>query len=114
MEKLKSNHIGERIKYIRKLNNKNQIQFAEILGISQASLSEIESGKSRPMFDTLIILGSTYQIDMNWLLNNSGIEALTVIQSNESILIDKFRQLEKTAQDEVLDFVDVKMKRYKK
>jgi transcriptional regulator with XRE-family HTH domain len=105
-----TNHIGERIKYIRKLNNKSQIQFAEILGISQASLSEIESGKSKPMFDTLIKLGLTYQIDMNWLLNNSGVESLATLQSDDVSLINTYRQLEKVAQEEVIDYLNIKLK----
>lgn len=32
---------------VRKKNNLTQVNFAKILGISQANLSEIESGKSK-------------------------------------------------------------------
>lgn len=114
MENPKSNLIGERIKYIRKLNNNNQIQFAEILGISQASLSEIESGKSKPMFDTIIKLGLLYKIDMNWLLNNSGYAALETLHQDEIKLINNFRLLEENAKEEFIDFLKLKLKRYQK
>jgi transcriptional regulator with XRE-family HTH domain len=114
MEGREIDQIGERIKYIRKFNNKTQIQFAEILGISQASLSEVESGKSKPMFDTLMTLGSVYHIDMNWLLNNIGLEDLATFQESEINLIKKYRLLEQNAQEEVDDYLDLKLKRFKK
>lgn len=114
MENNKTTHIGERIKHIRKLHNMTQIKFAELLGISQASLSEVESGKSKPMFDTLISIGLTYNVDMNWLMNNTGIEALSVLQSHEVILINNYRLLEKVAQEEIIDYLKLKLKRYRK
>jgi DNA-binding XRE family transcriptional regulator len=86
----------------------------EILGISQASLSEIESGKSKPMLDTLITLGSNYQVDMNWLLNNIGADILATFQDNEINLIKNYRLLELIAQEEVADYLGLKLKRFTK
>lgn len=40
--------INNRIKEIRKNNNLNQKQFAQILGISQTHISKIESNKDMP------------------------------------------------------------------
>ncbi|MEX1030759.1 MAG: helix-turn-helix transcriptional regulator [Paenibacillaceae bacterium] len=111
METDKFNHVGERIKYIRKLNSKTQIQFSEILSISQASLSEIESGKSKPMFDTLKKIGSTFLIDMNWLLNNTDLDKKKALNNKEIQLVNKFRQLEEISQDEMLEYIEFKLKR---
>jgi len=38
------NKLGHRVRLIRKQYNMTQINFAQSLGISQANLSEIESG----------------------------------------------------------------------
>ncbi|AUJ88471.1 MULTISPECIES: helix-turn-helix domain-containing protein [Paenibacillus] len=40
--------IGQRIRTIRKTNNLNQIKFANTIGISQGTLSELEQDKYRP------------------------------------------------------------------
>ena len=49
------------------------------------------------MFDTMT-LGSVYHVDMNWLLNNLGLEDLATFQDNEINLIKKYRLLERIAQ----------------
>ncbi|MCP3797597.1 MULTISPECIES: helix-turn-helix domain-containing protein [Paenibacillus] len=46
--------IGQRIRTIRKTNNLNQIKFANIIGISQGTLSELEQDKYRPSLDIII------------------------------------------------------------
>lgn len=40
--------IGTNIKRLRKLHDLNQTEFANKIGISQGSLSDLESGKSKP------------------------------------------------------------------
>ncbi|MFB6454453.1 helix-turn-helix domain-containing protein [Chitinophaga sp. Hz27] len=48
---------GQRILYIRKLIKKNQQEFAQLLSVSQAALSDIENGKngiSYPVFRKLV------------------------------------------------------------
>ncbi|MFC8689369.1 helix-turn-helix domain-containing protein [Brevibacillus porteri] len=38
--------LGKRVKLVRKQHNMTQVNFAKSLGISQANLSEIDSGKN--------------------------------------------------------------------
>lgn len=48
---------GQRILYIRKLIQKSQQEFAQLLAVSQAALSDIENGKngiSYPVFKRLV------------------------------------------------------------
>ncbi|WP_350356232.1 helix-turn-helix domain-containing protein [Cohnella hashimotonis] len=40
--------IGARIKYVRKLHELNQVAFTQAIGISQGTLSELESNKFHP------------------------------------------------------------------
>ncbi|QNR66943.1 helix-turn-helix transcriptional regulator [Paenibacillus peoriae] len=48
--------IGQRIRTIRKTNNLNQIKFANTIGISQGTLSELEQDKYRPSLDIIIAI----------------------------------------------------------
>ncbi len=47
------NEIGLKIKERRKVLNLPQIQLANYAGLSVVTLSQIESGKANPSFDTL-------------------------------------------------------------
>ncbi|WP_068505847.1 helix-turn-helix domain-containing protein [Paenibacillus kribbensis] len=51
--------IGQRIRTIRK-NNFNQIKFANIIEISQATLSELEQDKYKPSLDVLIVIKANF------------------------------------------------------
>ena len=46
-------NIGSTIKELRKKKNYNQDEFGELCGISQTSLSQIETGSTRPHQNTL-------------------------------------------------------------
>ncbi|QYR22228.1 helix-turn-helix domain-containing protein [Paenibacillus sp. sptzw28] len=60
--------IGERIKHIRKTHDLNQVAFAQMIGISQGTLSDLESNKFNPSVETMIQLHHKFSIDMNWLI----------------------------------------------
>ena len=50
--------IGERIKFVRKSNNRTQVQFARELGISQTHISKIEKGVEHPSEMLLLFICS--------------------------------------------------------
>ena len=52
--------IGERIKFVRKSNNRTQVQFARELGISQTQFSKIEKGEEHPSEMLLLLICSMY------------------------------------------------------
>lgn len=64
--------IGQRIKYIRKLNKLSQKSFAEVLGISQAHISNIEKGADNPSLTLVKFICSKYFINELWLLKGIG------------------------------------------
>ncbi|APB69489.2 XRE family transcriptional regulator [Paenibacillus polymyxa] len=59
--------IGQRIRTIRK-NNLNQIKFANIIGISQATLSELEQDKYKSSLDVLIAIKENFNSYIEWLI----------------------------------------------
>ena len=58
-----------RIREIRKLNRMSQKEFAEILSISQATLSMWENGKYDPDIDTVKRIANMFDVSINYLLN---------------------------------------------
>ncbi|PPQ51347.1 hypothetical protein C5G87_01715 [Paenibacillus peoriae] len=59
--------IGQRIRTIRK-NNLNQIKFANIIGISQATLSELKQDKYKSSLDVLIAIKENFNSYIEWLI----------------------------------------------
>ncbi|MNI77127.1 Antitoxin PezA [compost metagenome] len=107
--------IGKRIKNIRKLHKLNQTEFAKIIGISQGNLSEIESEKILPSLETILRLSQRFKLDLNWLANNASSSTIaTHLNEDESTLINLYRQLHEDAKEEVLGFIELKLKRLKK
>ncbi|MDR2551330.1 MAG: helix-turn-helix domain-containing protein [Desulfobulbus sp.] len=62
------NGIGERLLFYRKMLQKSGVEFSNIIGISQGSLSDIERGKTKPSVKALIGLIQRTDIDIRWLL----------------------------------------------
>lgn len=60
--------IGQRIRTIRKTNNLNQIKFANIIGISEGTLSELEQNKYRPSLDIIIAIKENFNSHIEWLI----------------------------------------------
>ncbi|WP_232289141.1 helix-turn-helix domain-containing protein [Paenibacillus sp. Aloe-11] len=58
--------IGEKLKYIRKLNKLNQTEFSQTIGISQGALSELEKDKYKPSLDLVIALKMKFDVDLDW------------------------------------------------
>lgn len=66
--------IGLRMQTIRKRLGFKQVHFAAELGISPASLSEIEAGRAKPMFDTIFNLTKKFKVNIYYLLHGQGEE----------------------------------------
>ena len=62
---------GSRLREIRKKNNLSGTELANILEISQGSLSEIETGKTKPSFKTIENIIKRTDIDLFWLLTGT-------------------------------------------
>lgn len=64
--------IGERIRSLRKSQHINQQQFASIIGISQAHVSNIEKGQDNPSNKVLNVISAEFDINFNWLKTGEG------------------------------------------
>lgn len=64
--------VGSRIKWLRTSNNLNQKEFCDNINLAQSRLSEIESNKTKPSFDTLLAIKETYSVSLDWIASGNG------------------------------------------
>ena len=65
-------HIGTRVKNIRKLLNKSQEELAKELSVTKQAISNIENSKSAPSISLLSKLLIDYDININYILSGIG------------------------------------------
>ena len=59
--------LGNRIRTLRTINKLNQIDLANALNITQASLSLYENGNKLPSIDVLIRISDYFKVSLDWL-----------------------------------------------
>lgn len=64
--------ICQRFKTIREALRLNQKQMAKEMGVSPASISEIEQGNNKPRHDIIYNLTAKYSINIDYLLHGKG------------------------------------------
>ena len=74
----------ERIKQARLLRKYSQKKLADIIGISDAALSKIESGKNNPSKTTLKAIADALDVSLDWLKTGDG----SMMRENESDTLD--------------------------
>ncbi len=107
------NSIGERIKIQRKKLGLTQLQIKELTGISSGTLSDIENGNALPATKSLIKLSKVLNCSIDWMLtgNASGLNFSS--DKREEVYINRFRSLSENDKNEILDIIELKLKRAK-
>lgn len=93
--------IGGRVKQVR--GTLNQRAFAEALGVSLGSVSQIEQGKAMPSGDFLFKIHTVFGTDVNWLftgMNSAGV-ATPACSPREQALLDNYRHCDTDGQTAV-------------
>jgi DNA-binding XRE family transcriptional regulator len=106
---------------IRKTNKVNQATFSNQIGISQATLSEIEQDKYKPSVDTIMALFTHFEVNIEWLLfgvtnkslgDDGRVFDVHSISKIEGDLLSEFRELKAKDQEEIIEFIRLKIARY--
>jgi transcriptional regulator with XRE-family HTH domain len=70
-------HIGYKIQLARKKKKISQFDFAEKIGLSRTSMSNIENGKNGVSVEKIRVICETLEVDPNYLFDyNSGFNAI--------------------------------------
>jgi transcriptional regulator with XRE-family HTH domain len=119
------NVIGNNVRRLRKLHGLNQVEFANMVEVSQGSLSDIESGKSKPAVETVISIHERFGCSLEWLLcgktsksvkGDGNFELLHDTSTFgerviEKQLLDAFRRLDDENQYEVIEIINIKCRK---
>ncbi len=62
---------GEKLQYLRKLNNLKQEQLAEKLGVQRNTVSYYESNKTEPNFSALLKISQLFDVNINDLISEN-------------------------------------------
>ncbi len=62
--------LGKRLKYLRRLKNLTQAQFAEKVGLSVNYISQIETGLANPRLRTLLTLARGLDVEIKELFES--------------------------------------------
>ncbi len=100
--------VGQRIRRYRLERHLTQTQLARQIGIQQSDLSRMEQGEYRVPLDTLFKILRAFEVSFGEFFGDLAQDRLT---ARESALLQSFRLLSPTAQQEVLDFVEFKAAR---
>lgn len=104
--------IGERIKSRRHELDLTQTDIYEKSGITSGVLSRIENGKNVPSIIIFYKLSQALECDMNWLITGSYANMQNpVICKNEEALLNGFRKLPQEEKDELLEIMDMKLRK---
>lgn len=60
----------DRFRQIR--GDKNQVEFAQLVGITKQKVSNYENGIVKPTFEVLYLLAVNLHINLNWLITGNG------------------------------------------
>ncbi|HBM3477487.1 TPA: helix-turn-helix transcriptional regulator [Listeria monocytogenes] len=112
---------GNRLKQLRKNNNKTQEDISKILGISRGAYSHIENGRNEPDMETIVKLANIFGVSTDYLLgrsNNGFIDTIAAhIDSNateeemEEILAYIEEKRKEYANEEEIDITDIAAKK---
>jgi len=66
--------LGNKLAVIRKKNNMNQIQLADVLSVTISKISKWECGQSIPSLDIIFKIAEFYRVEPYYFLGNIGIK----------------------------------------
>ncbi len=105
--------LGNRLKKLRDENNFSQKSVAQKLNISNATLSQYESGVRQPSYDVLKKIADIYNVSIDYLLGRTDIknyEEYTIAAHTD----DRTQQLSDEDRKQLDDFIDFLIAKSKK
>ena len=92
-----------RLRKMREMRKMSQTTLGHLAGCGQTKISAYESGKSRPLFQTLVHLADALQVSTDYLLGRTDeiehkITLEDVLKNDEIDLILKYREIPKEKQ----------------
>lgn len=110
--------LGMRIKERRKQKGLTLKQVEQLTGISNGNLSEIERGIKTPSLSSLVKIVNVLECSADDLIfgeNESGFMGSKIsVSEREIAFLSALRELDSDDQDEIMDLIEVKIRRKKR
>lgn len=95
--------IAKRMKAVRQSKQISVYKLAQMSGISETHIRDLERGDRNPSFDTLSRLAEPMGITLSELFNDS--EEIAYLNAAEKEMLDCFRLLPQETANRLLDFM---------
>ncbi len=94
-------HENVRIKVlIKKLRLSSTAEFCRKSGLGRSLVDKLATGENKPRFETLIKIKQAFpQINMNWLVSGQGEVFDTVLDEDETVIVELYRKNIKPKKD---------------
>lgn len=105
------NAIGKRIKETRLQKNLKHVDIYKQCGIASGAMSMIENGKRVPSAIILYHIAEVLNVSVDWLLTGDSMNSeIPGFYGLEDKLLKSFQELNIEDQEEVLEFIQMKIK----
>ncbi len=98
--------IGSRIAELRESRNMTQLSLSLKVGLTQESISAIETGKTTPKLITLMHIADFFGCSLDYIIGKTDIKKLlfekTSLSSHEQYLLDNFKKCTSRDKDYLL------------
>ncbi len=98
--------IGSRIAELRESRNMTQLSLSLKVGLTQESISAIETGKTTPKLVTLMHIADFFGCSLDYIIGKTDIKKLlfekTSLSSHEQYLLDNFKKCTSRDKDYLL------------
>lgn len=101
-------------KYLQRLG-KTQKELCETLGFKETTVSSWMSGKSYPRIDRIEKMAEYFGIKKADLIEEQSLDTfLFKLNKKEIILVEKYRKLDDSMQEDVDDYINMKLEKLKR
>mgnify|MGYP001602930571 CR=1 FL=1 len=97
-----------RLRYARRLRKLTQVKLAQLSGVKQASISDLERGESKSFRgSTLVSIASSLRVNPEWLAHGKGpMDRQNIPLSDRAVTVAQaFQRLAPEMQDKIADMI---------
>jgi len=108
------NILGNRLKILRLESNLTQEEFGKPYSLKKSTVSQYESGSSRPDDELKKRIALDYNISLDWLMGLTDIRKYEDKETTITLHGDvDYKDLPQEAKDEIYNFIDYVKQKYK-
>lgn len=104
------NSIGERIKYLRTVNDVTMKQLSAATGLNQGGLSSYENNKFKPSAEAIVLISNFFKVSTDWILKGDRFEIETDLSNQEREFLKLYNTLNRENQLKIIGMIELKIK----